>query len=265
MKIHRIQTGTVRVKNFQLYGGGGTLSRFYQLLFTQKWSEWVPIYCWLIEDRDQLTLVDAGETADIYKEVYLPKGGLYHKAVQTRIKEEDELPHQLKKLGFDIKDIKSVVFTHMHGDHIGGLKYLKHANIYVSRKEYEFAISSKGPGAGYFKANWPDWFEPILVDFGDPPVGTFSKSFALTDNITLVPTPGHTAGHLSAIVTSKSQTCFIAGDVTLNPKTLESGIPNVILPNQVADKTMNAVRQYIDSSGAVFLSSHDDQTNSVYT
>jgi len=260
MKIHRIQTGTARVKNFQLYGGANTLSRFYQLLFTQKWSEWIPIYCWLIETNDQLILVDAGETADIYKDGYLPKGGLYHKAVQTRIKEEEELPHQLQKIGFDAKEVRTVIFTHMHGDHIGGLKYLEGADIYVSKKEYELATSKKGPSGGYFQANWPKWFDPILIDFDGPEFEGFSGSFDIGAHLTLVPTPGHTPGHLSVIARIPVQTYFIAGDVTLNTDTLADGVPNVILPNKEATNTIKKIQQYISQTGAILLSSHDSES-----
>jgi len=49
MKIHPLQTGTVRCKQFQLTGASNNLSRLYQLIFTRKWGEWMPTYCWLIE------------------------------------------------------------------------------------------------------------------------------------------------------------------------------------------------------------------------
>ena len=129
--IYPIQTGTVRVKQFQLTGSSNNLTRFYQLVFTQKWGEWMPVYSWLIKLADQLILVDTGETAKIYEKGYLPEGGLYHKAVQTKIKKEEEIPAQIKVLGFELQDIKTVILTHLHGDHIGGIEYFPHANFLV--------------------------------------------------------------------------------------------------------------------------------------
>ena len=258
MQIYPILTGTARCKQFQLTGASSKLSRFYQLLFTQKWSAWLPIYCWLIKTEDELILVDTGETADIYQKGYLPAGGLYHKAVQTQITKEEEIPNQLSKIGFKPEDISTIIFTHLHGDHIGGLKYFEHCNIFVSEAEYAFATSKKGNGAGYFPRNWPKWFHPVLIDYKDGEEGVFKKSHVLNDgSIVIVPTPGHSVGHQSVIIKTKESHYFIGGDLTLDNETLEADIPNVILINQHAERSVRKAHEYVKSNQAVFLSSHD--------
>lgn len=259
MKIHALQTGIVRCKQFQLTGARNNLSRFYQVLFTQNWGEWMPIYCWLIEHPEGLILVDTGETADIYKEGYLPKGGLYHKVVQTRIEAEQEIPHQLEKIGFQPKDVKTVIFTHLHGDHIGGLGHFEHCDIYVSRQEYEFATSNKGPGNGYFQKNWPSWFSPNLIDYTDGAEGNFSASQQITEDgsIVVIPTTGHSIGHQSILVKDDRHTTFIAGDLTYNEATLQQEIADVVLMNKAAKETVKAVHQYVQTNPCVYLSSHD--------
>lgn len=259
MKIHPIQTGTVRVKQFQLTGAPNNLSRFYQLLFTQKWSEWMPIYSWLIELDSQLLLIDTGETAKIYTAGYLPNGGLYHKAVQTRIKEEEEIPHQLRALGYQTQDIKTVILTHLHGDHIGGISYFPEAEFLVSQVEYNLATSKKGPGSGYFTKNWPGWFTPTCIQYQHPPEGVFDKSYQLSDfgQISIVPTPGHSEGHQSVIVKDQSLTYFIGGDLTYNLDTLKKEVPNVVLSNKVAKASVKKAHEYVKATSALYLSSHD--------
>ncbi len=259
MKIHLLQTGTVRCKQFQLTGARNNLSRIYQLIFTQKWGEWMPTYCSLIEHPEGLILIDTGETAKIYEKDYLPNGGLYHKAVQTRIKESEELPHQLAKIGVQSKDITTVLLTHMHGDHIGGLAYFEHAKIYVSQTEYEFASSKKGPSNGYFPKNWPDWFQPTLIHYTDGEEGNFSKSQKITKDgkIVVVPTPGHSLGHQSVLVKNTDFTTIIAGDLTYNKSTLQQEIPDVVLMNKAAQQTVEQVHQYVKNNPSVYLSSHD--------
>jgi len=259
MKIHLLQTGTVRCKQFQLTGAKYMLSRIYQLAFTQNWGEWMPTYCWLVEHPEGLILVDTGETAKIYEPGYLPKGGLYHKAVETRIKEEDEIQHQLAKLGFKPSDINTVVLTHMHGDHIGGLGLFQHSKILVSRTEYEMATSKKGSGNGYFSKNWPAWFQPTLIEYEKEAECVFTESFPITADrkILAVPTPGHSVGHQSILVKVEAYTYFLAGDLTYNLSTLKQEIPDVILMNKAAKETVNKVHQYVRTTPTVYLSSHD--------
>jgi len=259
MEIYPIQTGTVRCKQFQLTGASNNLSRLFQILFTEKWGEWMPTYCWLIKIDQQLILVDTGETAKIYQDGYLPKGGLYHKVVQTRIKEEEEINHQLLKLGFDMQDIKTIIFTHLHGDHIGGLSHFAHCDMLVSQDEYNMATSKKGPGNGYFQKNWPTWFDPKLVTYNSGAEGIFAKSHQVTKDgsITIVPTPGHSVGHQSVIVKDGQSTYFIAGDLTYNLATLSAEIPDVVLLNKSSKETVKKVHKYVKSNECIYLSSHD--------
>ena len=49
-----------------------------------------------------------------------------------------------------------------------------------------------------------------LVDFIDP-------DFRLTDEVSLIPTPGHTPGHVSVLIQSKGQSAVITGDMMHSP------------------------------------------------
>ena len=265
MKIHCLQTGTVRCKQFQLTGASNIISRFYQLAFTDKWGEWMPTYCWLIEHPEGLILVDTGETAKIYEKGYLPEGGLYHKAVETRIKQEEELPHQLAKIGVKTSDIKIVILTHLHGDHIGGLTHFEHCKIYVAKPEYDFATSKKGAGNGYFQKNWPTWFKPELITYSDGTEETFAASQKITTDgkIVVVPTPGHSIGHQSILVKNENHTTIIAGDLTYNESTLKQEIPDVLLNNKAAKQTVKTVHEYVKRTPSIYLSSHDWKAPSI--
>ena len=267
MVIHPLQTGTVRVKQFQLTGAKNILSRLYQLIFTQKWGEWLPIYSWLIEIDGKLILIDTGETSKIYEKNYLPEGGLYHKSVQTRIKKEEEINFQISSLGYQIEDIKTIILTHLHGDHIGGIQYFPKANFLVSETEYELATSKKGQNNGYFKKNWPSWFSPNLIKYNNQAEGVFNQSYHLQESkkIIIVPTPGHSIGHQSVIIKTKSLTYFIGGDLTYNIETLKKEIPNVIIMNKEAIKSVSKVHEYVKSNSCVYLSSHDWNVSKMIT
>jgi glyoxylase-like metal-dependent hydrolase (beta-lactamase superfamily II) len=78
------------------------------------------------------------------------------------------------------------------------------------------ATESLGPGA---------WLDPTRVTFEDGPWETFDASHALTSDgrIRLVPTPGHTNGHLSVVVDRGDDLVLIAGDAAYSDRALVNG------------------------------------------
>lgn len=90
-----------------------------------------------------------------------------------------------QQLGLDLKDIKYVISTHAHGDHMGGIPYLR-ANF---------------PG---FKVVMPDadWAAKATGALRTPADIGFDQEMKLTLGdltMTLVKTPGHTVGTVSMI------------------------------------------------------------------
>lgn len=94
----------------------------------------------------------------------------------------------LSLLGLTPQDIDLVILSHGHIDHVGSLPLFAHAPIVMTARE------RAEPAPLYFGSArpipWPD-ASYHLID-SDTPV---------CEGLTLIPTPGHTAGHLSALVT----------------------------------------------------------------
>jgi N-acyl homoserine lactone hydrolase len=101
-------------------------------------------------------------------------------------------PHQtaegaLAALGLTPRDITLTILSHGHIDHVGSLPLFAHAPIVMTRRE------RADPRPSYFGTARPmDWptADYRLID-ADTPV---------CDGLTLTPTPGHTPGHLSALL-----------------------------------------------------------------
>jgi N-acyl homoserine lactone hydrolase len=93
----------------------------------------------------------------------------------------------LALLGLTPKDIDLVILSHGHIDHVGSLPLFAHAPIVLTTRE------RSEPAPLYFGSvrpiPWPDATYPRIDT--DTPV---------CEGLTLIPTPGHTAGHLSALV-----------------------------------------------------------------
>ena len=264
LRIHAIQTGTVDIKSKQLRGEGHGAMRIFNTLADKTWAPSFPIYAWVIEHPEGIIVVDTGETARTAQTGYLPQ---WHPFMRQAVKHffvspEDEIGVQLMNLGITPNDVRWVIMTHLHTDHAGGLHHFPRAEILVARKEYEAARGLSGRLQGYLPHRWPRWFNPRLVDFTSEAVSLFPSSFALTkaNDVTLLPTEGHTNGHLSVLVRENGLSIFLAGDTSYTEKfMLEQAIDGVSPNEQAARQTLKRIREYVRMVPTVYLPSHDPE------
>jgi glyoxylase-like metal-dependent hydrolase (beta-lactamase superfamily II) len=262
MRIHAIQTGTVKVKNRQQQGSHGSGAiRLLNTILDSAWTEPLPIYAWVIEHPEGVMVIDTGETARTSEPDYFPWWHPYFRlGLKAFVKPEDEIGPQLQALGIPPTEVRWLVMTHLHTDHAGGLYHFPQSEIFVSREEYEMASGFMGRLRGYLPNHWPSWFKPRLVDFKAKPVGPFPERFTLTKagDVHLVPTPGHTEGHLSVILQENGCSCFFAGDTSYTEKMmLDQVVDGVSLNIQIAQQSLKRILHYVQAMPAVYLPSHD--------
>jgi len=131
-----------------------------------------------------------------------------------------ELLDDFKAHGIGPEDVDMVVMTHLHRDHVGwnlrskGGKYeptFPNARYWLSAKDWEAChnpdlVKDRFPNAP--ECVWP--LEELgLIEFMDGEV-------ALTSELTSLPTPGHTPGHMSLMINSQGQRGIVIGDVLHN-------------------------------------------------
>jgi glyoxylase-like metal-dependent hydrolase (beta-lactamase superfamily II) len=161
MKIHALQTGTVRVKASQAVGRGRGSMRQVNILFNRTWTEWLPIYAWAIETNEGVIVVDTGETARTGESGYFPLWHPYYRlAVRFDVTSEQEVGPQLLERGIRPNDVRTVILTHLHTDHAGGLHHFPKSDIFVSEVELKQARGFAGRLRGYLPNRVPDWFAP---------------------------------------------------------------------------------------------------------
>ncbi|HTB65870.1 MAG TPA: MBL fold metallo-hydrolase [Steroidobacteraceae bacterium] len=129
----------------------------------------------------------------------------------------------LASLGIAPNDIDTVLCTHLHFDHVGWNTHLVEgrwvptfpkARYLFSRKEYDHWQMLRDTGGYHGINHLSDAVDPVveagLVDF-------IPHDHALTEEIRLFPTPGHTPGHVSVYISSQGQEAVITGDMMHHP------------------------------------------------
>ena len=264
MKIHALQTGTVRVKASQRVGHGRGSMRQVNILLDRTWTESLPIFSWAIETAEGVVVVDTGETARTSEPGYFPRWHPYFRlAVRFDVTPEQEVGPQLLKLGIRPDDVRTVILTHLHTDHAGGLHHFPKSEILVSDEELRLAKGFAGRLRGYLPNRWPNWFAPRSIDFAPEPFGPFDRSQRVTSDgtVVIVPTPGHTPGHVSVIVVDGDVSYFLAGDTTYTQQSLvEQRVDGVSPSEAVSLRTMQTIVRYARSQPTVYLPTHDPES-----
>jgi len=167
------------------------------------------IHSLLVETPSRRIIVDTGLGND--------KQG---RNVPTWNNRTDPFLDTLTAAGFAPDSIDTVLCTHLHVDHVGWNTKLvggqwvptfANARYVFGRIEFEhWRDHSDGPHLAVFN----DSVKPIA----DAGKADFVASDArLSDEITLIPTPGHSPGHMSIHIKSDGEEGLLTGDVAHHP------------------------------------------------
>ena len=257
-RIHLLRTGSVQIKTAQRRRRRGGLAR---ALMDRTWTKWLPIYAWAIEHPEGTIVVDTGETARTSEPGYFPQWHPYYRsAVRMDVAPEQEIGPQLRQLGIEPEQVRTVVLTHLHTDHSGGLHHFPNSEILVTSKEYRGARGLLGRLQGYLPHRWPEWLSPTPIPMEPRAFGPFAKSYAITEagDVIAVPTPGHTPHHVSVIVKREGVSYFLAGDTSYSEALLVERTPDGVSPRaKTAVGTLETILSYAAQNPTVYLPSHD--------
>jgi glyoxylase-like metal-dependent hydrolase (beta-lactamase superfamily II) len=144
------------------------------------------------------------------------------------------LTHQrLAALGVDPKQIETVVISHFHGDHIGGLVTAEgvpafpNAEVKVPLDEWNYWLDDANMKKAAEGSNLLRNHGNVRRVFGAIPgknLVKFKDRQEVVPGITAMATPGHTPGHTSFVISSGPNSLLVQADVT-------SGIASVFVRN----------------------------------
>ena len=261
MRIHAIQTGRVRIKQAQIIGQGHGMWRTLQPILSQEWADWCPTYAWAIEHPEGVIVVDTGAATHLKS---LPRWHPYFRfSVAFDIESEQEVGPRLRDLGIGATDVRTVVLTHLHVDHDGGLVHFPHSRVLADSIEIAHAAGMSGAILGYLPKRWPKWFDPKPLAWQPLHCGPFAHGVRITDagDVIAVPTPGHTPGHVSIIVRDGDCHVMLAGDASYLESTMLSGAVDGVSPDEtVASATLAAIHTFCAQYSTVYLPTHDPQS-----
>jgi glyoxylase-like metal-dependent hydrolase (beta-lactamase superfamily II) len=220
--VHVLHTGTVTVDRALAFRERTRHPAPYTGWFRPRAARIeLPVSAYLIEHPEGSTLVDTGWHAEMRTDQRAHLGRIAASMYSGRLPEGRAVHEQLAGLGLSPADLRFVVLSHLHSDHVSGLEHVADAErVLVSRPEWEARGSF-----GYIRSMWAgtdiEPFDLERIRFG--PRGRGLDLYG-DGSVYLVFTPGHSRGHVSVLARTASGWVLLAGDVGYARRSWEEGI-----------------------------------------
>jgi glyoxylase-like metal-dependent hydrolase (beta-lactamase superfamily II)/putative methionine-R-sulfoxide reductase with GAF domain len=160
-------------------------------------EQWVLPFRSFLARSDQTILIDAGVGPANAGADFLPE-------------RQGWLVEELARAGVGLEDVDAVVFTHLHADHIGwaasdNAPAFPRARYLVHEKEWRWTQS-----AG--REVYADYMSQV-----ESKLTLTAGEYDIADGVVMIPTPGHTPGHVSVSIGRGKDRLLVLGDVAVHP------------------------------------------------
>jgi glyoxylase-like metal-dependent hydrolase (beta-lactamase superfamily II) len=167
----------------------------------------------------------------------------------------------MRDAGWPPESVDAVVCTHLHVDHVGWNTRLEDGKWVPTFPNARYLIGRVDHQ--HWSGNGDETDLQILADSVQPIFDAGLADYVemdhvLTPEVRLVPTPGHTPGHVSVMIESKSETAFITGDALHHPSqmTYPDWCPSVDVDQILSPQTRRTLLADAESRGLLFIGTH---------
>lgn len=239
-RLHLFHTGTMRQsRNFDARPIRGARITDDGWPFAKGDFLAVPIPAYLVEHPDAgLLLIDTGlhPSVAVDPRENLGRRGAFF--MDPCMREGQGLPDQLRSRNIDPQQIRLVLLTHLHVDHVGAATEFPHSTFIVDETEWREALGDEA-NPSYHRPQFDvdlSWRLVRITDAQTGPIAGFSRGVDLLGDgsVVLVPTPGHSAGHLSVLIRLAGRDVLIAGDAAITRRVIDQGTMPMYLHDETA-------------------------------
>lgn len=215
-----------------------------------KQSQWVPSLAYAVQHPSLgVVIFDAGLQAGDCDYGLRP---IYW--VPCRNTAGQYLAAQLKQAGLEPEEIRYIIPSHFHGDHISGLKNLltyAQAPLLMTSAALKEIRSPLRAISGIPSVMMPSEMRAEIMDGGWREDAELGESFDVfgDGSVKIFKTAGHTGGHISARVQTPDKTVLLAFDAAHIAANLDLGIPSGAVASQAdALESLEMIRRLSESS-----------------
>jgi glyoxylase-like metal-dependent hydrolase (beta-lactamase superfamily II) len=168
-------------------------------------------FVWVAKHADRTVVIDIGFTAE--------SGG---KRGRTLLRDPID---SLALVGVDAADVKDVVLTHMHYDHVGNFHKFPVARFHLQEPEIHYAVGRYMKHKQLAKSFEPDDVCGVVRLNFDGRVVFRTGPGEIVPGISVVPTGGHSVGLQFVKLNTRRGIVVLASDVTHFYENMETGRP----------------------------------------
>jgi N-acyl homoserine lactone hydrolase len=214
----------------------------------------VPVPFFLIRHPEGDIVVDGGNPLAVARDARAHWGPLAD-VFSARMSVEQHCAAQLHELGVPPGSVRYVVQSHLHIDHTGALAHFPDATVVVQAGELDAARTAEPPHAhGYVREDFDrpglDWraIEGEVDLFGD-------------GAIRLLPTPGHSAGHMSLLLAlEETGPVLLTADAADNRAQWDGQLPpRALSSREDAEVSLERLRRLAQETDALVVFGHDPE------